>query len=378
MLLSGILRASGSWRGFPDVDITDLGPDSLHVRYDGFSEGGHVDPWNLSANAESIVSYLHLTADDRGMAILPFYYSYGTPCSLPTSPRWKLVLHNSFRFPEVILEKMIQEEATVVFLGFLHVRDPAEPFQHPEALLSPARYVTQAGGAMSAGHALELTRILPNAEILYHVRPDRGVRTAFLSGAQGSGPESRVHREAIPASSYVRTIRGRGILRDTGEIVAFRLGTSWPATGTNRKKTAKVLREDGLHTGDLARTDEEGFLYIVGREERDDQERRPPDQPKEIEEVLLEIPKVHEVVVAGVGGRNSGGDHRGVHRPDGGPEPRRTRCLPTAEEPSPYKVPKRVTFLAELPKTESGKVRRHELSRGRRLSSSARRRAGGK
>ena len=365
--LSGILRASGSWERFPDVDITDLALILYTSGTTGSPKGVMLTHGNLSANAESIVSYLHLTADDRGMAILPFYYSYGNSLlTTHVAAGGSLVLHNSFVFPNVILNKMIQEEATgfsgvpstfAILLNRSNIRKLSFP---------RLRYVTQAGGAMSPAHALELTRVLPNAEIfIMYGQTEASARLSFLE------PRDLVRKagsigKAIPGVVLtVRTKEGaEASCGDTGEIVASG-GNIMAGYWNQPEETAKVLRKDGLHTGDLARTDEEGFLYIVGRKSEMIKSGAHRISPKEIEEVLLEIPKVHEVVVAGVEDEILGETIAAFIVPMEGSEPTEDEVLAHCRKNlPPYKVPKRVTFLAELPKTESGKVRRHELSRG--------------
>jgi long-subunit acyl-CoA synthetase (AMP-forming) len=68
---------------------------------------------NLHANTVSIVKYLELKPEDRVMAILPFYYSYGN--SLLLTHMYcggSLVIDNRFAYPNVILEIMSQERVT--------------------------------------------------------------------------------------------------------------------------------------------------------------------------------------------------------------------------------------------------------------------------
>ena len=66
------------------------------------------------------------------------------------------------------------------------------------------------------------------------------------------------------------------------------------------EETARVLRDDGLHTGDMAWMDEEGYLYIAGRKSEMIKSGGHRISPKEIEETILELPAVHEVAVVGV------------------------------------------------------------------------------
>lgn len=121
--------------------------------------------------------------------------------------------------------------------------------------------------------------------------------------------------------------------------------------------------EDGwLHTGDLGRIDEEGFLYVTDRLGDVIVSGGENVLPAEVEEVLLRHPGVadaaavgradaewQEAVTAVVVLRNPASVSA---------EELRAHC---AAELAGYKVPKRVEFVAELPRTASGKLMRREL-----------------
>src|SRR5947209_13846055 len=70
--------------------------------------------------------------------------------------------------------------------------------------------------------------------------------------------------------------------------------------------TARVLREGRhpwekvLHTGDLFRTDADGFLYFVGRKDDIIKSRGEKVSPKEVENVLYALPGIREAAVVGV------------------------------------------------------------------------------
>lgn len=121
--------------------------------------------------------------------------------------------------------------------------------------------------------------------------------------------------------------------------------------------------EDGwLHTGDLGRIDEDGFLYVEDRLGDVIVSGGENVLPTEVEEVLLRHPQVadaaaigradaewQEAVTAVVVLREGAGVSA---------DELRSHC---AAELAGYKVPKRVEFVAELPRTASGKLMRREL-----------------
>jgi len=135
----------------------------------------------------------------------------------------------------------------------------------------------------------------------------------------------------------------------------------------NPAETAETLRMHGpggpwVHTGDLARMDDEGFIFIVDRKK--DMLKTSGFQvwPREIEEVLTTHPAVMEAGVAGVPDAAKGEvAHAWVVLKPGASataEELRSFCR---ERLAPYKVPAHVEFRTELPKTMVGKVLRRAL-----------------
>jgi long-chain acyl-CoA synthetase len=117
-----------------------------------------------------------------------------------------------------------------------------------------------------------------------------------------------------------------------------------------------------LHTGDLGYLDDDGYLFIVDRQKDLIKTSGYQVWPREIEEVLATHPAVAEVGVAGVTDPAKGeAVHAWVVLRAGQQATEaelRTFCR---EQIAPYKVPSRVQFRTELPKTMVGKVLRRAL-----------------
>jgi len=117
-----------------------------------------------------------------------------------------------------------------------------------------------------------------------------------------------------------------------------------------------------LHTGDLGYLDDDGYLFIVDRKKDLIKTSGYQVWPREVEEALAAHPAVAEVGVAGVPDTAKGEAVRAwVVLRDGhaADEPAlRAHCR---EKLAPYKVPGRIEFRAELPKTMVGKVLRRAL-----------------
>jgi O-succinylbenzoic acid--CoA ligase len=124
-----------------------------------------------------------------------------------------------------------------------------------------------------------------------------------------------------------------------------------------------ALDPDGwLHTGDVGRIDEEGFLYVEGRTDEMIITGGENVSPVEVEEVLIRHPEVLEAAVVGRSDPEWQNAVTAVVVPRDGSAPSadeiRGFC---AGSLAGYKVPKHVEFVDELPRTASGKIRRSDL-----------------
>ena len=132
----------------------------------------------------------------------------------------------------------------------------------------------------------------------------------------------------------------------------------------NEEATADAIEPDGwLHSGDLARMDNEGYFYVVDRKKDMILTAGYNVYPAEIERVLAQHPSVAMSAVGQVVDELKGELAKAyvVLRPDA-----------TLEEPAlldfcrehlaAYKVPRAVRFVDSLPTTSSGKIMRRELA----------------
>ncbi len=127
-------------------------------------------------------------------------------------------------------------------------------------------------------------------------------------------------------------------------------------------KTAAEFRADGFFiTGDLARRDENGFLYLVGRSKDLIITGGYNVYPKEIEEVLDGFDGIAESAVIGVPDADFGERVVAVIRADGKPPAADSLIAKLKEQLAAYKVPKQVHFVDELPRNVMGKVQKAEL-----------------
>ena len=128
------------------------------------------------------------------------------------------------------------------------------------------------------------------------------------------------------------------------------------------EETAMALRNGWLHSGDVGVFDEEGYLYIVDRIKDIVITGGENVFPKEVEDLLHQHKAVNECGVVGLPHKEYGEAVTAfVTLKPGATVDERTLISFCKERLAPYKVPKAIHFVADLPKTPQGKILRREL-----------------
>jgi long-chain acyl-CoA synthetase len=127
--------------------------------------------------------------------------------------------------------------------------------------------------------------------------------------------------------------------------------------------TEETLRGGWLHTGDLARQDEEGYIYIVDRKKDMVIRGGYNVYPREVEEILYAHPAVSEAAVLGVPHPDLGEEVAAlvVLRPGTNATAEEIRAF-VKERVAPYKYPRLVKLVKELPKSVTGKILKRSIS----------------
>ena len=128
------------------------------------------------------------------------------------------------------------------------------------------------------------------------------------------------------------------------------------------EKTNAEFRPDGFFiTGDVARYDENGFFYLVGRAKDLIITGGYNVYPKEIEEVLDAMDGVVESAVVGVPDADFGERVVAAVKPAGDPPAAETLIAALKEQLAGYKVHKQIHFVDELPRNVMGKIQKNVL-----------------
>ena len=127
-------------------------------------------------------------------------------------------------------------------------------------------------------------------------------------------------------------------------------------------ETAAVLRDDWLLTGDIAKMDEDGYFFIVDRKKDIILCSGYNVYPREVEEVLFMHPSVAEAAAIGVPDPYRGETVKAFLVLKPGMTATEEEIIAFCKERlAPFKIPKQVEFVTDLPKSLVGKVLRREL-----------------
>jgi long-chain acyl-CoA synthetase len=275
----------------------------------------------------------------------------------------KLVLHARFDAGEILASiaahKATMFEGVPTMYMYMLVHPEFDSF----ALASLSR-CTVGGQTMPVAKMQEVERrfACPLIE-LWGMTELAGLGTTFPSngphklGSIGIAiphTEARIADDADPAKTMPRGEVGELMIR--GPIVM-------QGYYGNEKATREAIEPDGwLHTGDLATMDEDGAVFIVDRKKDMINTGGFKVFPAEIERVIAAHPSVAMVAVGGLPDELKGEIAKAyvVLKPGATPDAEGIMALCRAELAA-YKAPRAIQFVADLPKTSTGKIMRREL-----------------
>ena len=348
--------------GFEDIAVLQYTGGTT-----GLSKGAKLSHRNVSANVQQISSWFPSVEPGHEVLLgaLPYFHSFGMSVSmnwpiysgthivLAPNPRDIADLINSITkykvtlFPAVpALFVAINKYPGIENIDISSIKgcfSGSAPL--PIDVLEKFEKLT--GGKITEGFGL--TETTP----VTHVNPLNGVRKVGSIGIPVPGTDQKV----VDIEDGTKEL-GIG---EEGEFIIK--GPQVMAGYLNRDdETANMIRDGWCFTGDLAKIDEDGYAYIVGRKKDMIVAGGYNIYPDEVDDVLFSHPKVLEAATIGIPHEKRGEAVKSFVVLNPGetatPEEIISFCK---KEMAAYKVPNEIEFLKELPKSSMMKILRKDL-----------------
>jgi amino acid adenylation domain-containing protein len=325
---------------------------------------------NMLTACTSIASYLELQEDEVILGVLPLAFDYGLyQMIMAFRTGARLVLERSFTFPAQILNLMVDEGVT----GFPGVPTIFSILAELKSLkdydLSRIRFVTNTAAALPVKHILMLRDIFPAARIYSMYGLTECKRCTYLPPKDIDRKPSSVGIAIPNTEMWIVDEEGNKVGPDIVGQLVIRGATVMKGYWEKPEATARKLKpgplpgEQVLYTGDYCKLDEEGYLYFVARMDDIIKSRGEKVAPKEVENVLMNIPGVKEAAVIGVPDEILGQAVKAFVVLEDGvtltEKQLQNECQSRLEN---FMVPKYIVWVPSLPKTDTGKIKKTGLS----------------
>ena len=351
--------------------IADPQRDPIMLQYTGgttgLPKGVVLTHANLGTNCRQVLNIINVRPETHHtfISLLPFFHVYGLTTGLiipmalasTTLPLPRYVPQDVLRLidkrkptifpgaPSVYISLLQQKNLNKFDLGSIQICVsgsaplPREIFR---------RFQEATGAAILEGYGLT------EASPITHINP---------LGKQGQRANS-IGMPVPGTDARIVDMEGGSLTLPPGKMGELVVQGPQVMHGYWRRpdETASALRNGWLYTGDLASMDEDGYFYILDRKKDMVLVGGYNVYPREVDEVLLEHPKVLEAVSVGIGDDLRGEVLKAYVVPRQGETLTKADIIAWCRQKlANYKVPRLVEFRESLPKTIVGKVLRRAL-----------------
>ena len=295
--------------------VTRLGNDVAQIIYTsgstGQPKGVTVSHANIDAAARAVVGYLGISGSDRIASLLPFSFVYGLSQLLCAVTAGAALVVERSPLPQQAVATVRDQDVTVLaavpalwmrLLAMGGLRD---------ALLPVLRVMTNAGGHLPLEAVRGLRAAQPHVRLYLMYGLTETLRSTYLPPEEVDRRPDSIGR-AIPGAE-IHVVRDDGTPAGPGEVgeLVHRGPTVTLGYWKDPQLTARVFRPNPLrppgapetervvHSVDLVRRDEDGFLYFVSRKDRIIKTMGFRVGPDEVADVLYASGEVAEAAVMG-------------------------------------------------------------------------------
>lgn len=323
----------------------------------GLPKGAVLTHYNLMKDAEVIAAVRYTEPHDVVLSVLPLFHCYGQTHSMNISiyQGLTMLLFEKFNVEEVF-KAIEEEESTLLYAVPTMVNRLVDLASERPPKRSGLRFCISGGASLPV-------EILHRFEKLFKATIYESYGLTECSPTCVENPFGRPTRPGsigLPIPPFkARIVDEQDQDVPSGEVGELIVSGPGVMKGylNQPEATTVTLRGGWLHTGDLARIDEDGYIYIVDRKKDLIIRGGYNVYPREIEEVLYSIEDILEAAVIGLPHQDLGEEVAAavVLRGDSKMTAEDVKQY-VKERVAPYKYPRVVKVMKELPKTSTGKI----------------------
>ena len=328
----------------------------------GEPKGAVLTHKSLMSDAIAVANVRHIEPHDVVLSVLPLFHIYGQTHSLNISIYLGLTIRMWETFvTEEVFAAIEEEESSILYAVPTMINRLVELATIRTPKRSSLRFCISGGSSLPV-------EILHRFEKAFNTTIYESYGLTEFSPTCVENPFGKPTRPGsigLPIPPFrVRIVdeHDQDVSQgEVGELIVS--GSAVMKEYLNKPEaTAEALRGGWLHTGDLARMDEDGYVYIVDRKKDMIIRGGYNVYPREIEEVLYTHPDVSEVAVIGIPHADLGEEVAAVIvlRPGAKVTDEELRQY-VKEKVAPYKYPRVIKFVKELPKTSAGKILKRNI-----------------
>ena len=355
----------------PDSHMIDL--DLATIIYTSGSTGNPkgvmMTHLNMVSAANSITQYLENTPSDIILNVLPLSFDYGLyQVLMGFKVGATVIIEKTFLYPYKVIDTILKEKVTgfpivpTISAILLQMEDiKRQDFAH-------LRYISNTAAALPVIHIQKLREFFPKTKLYSMYGLTECKRVSYLPPEQldirptsvGKGmPNTEVYivdedgKRVGPGGIGELVVRGANVMRGYWEM---------PDETAKKLKPCPNSGDMVLHSGDLFKMDEDGYLYFIARKDDIIKSRGEKVSPKEVENILYEIDGVVEAAVVGVKDEVLGEAIKAyVVLKEGITLTEKDILRFCSRHLEEFMVPKYIEFSKELPKTSTGKIKKTDL-----------------
>ena len=336
-------------------DTTDLAVLIYTSGTTGRPKGAMLTHGNLRHNVSSCEFVLQAVQVDRFALVLPMFHSFMlTVCLLlPIAVGGSVVLVKSLSQPKNVLQEILQHGATVL---------PAIPQLFRALAHAPLPPNLPLRLCISGAAPLPIT-ILQEFSARFTIPLIEGYGLSEASPVVSLNPIDGIRKPGsigLPIRAVEISIRdeeGREVTRGAVGEVCVRGGNVMAGYWNLPEESARAIRDGWLYTGDIGRTDADGYTYITDRKKDMILVNGINVYPREIEEVIYGYPGVKEAAVIGRPDSRKGEQPIAYVVVNDGVEFEESQLHAYLKARlADYKLPRHIVRLPALPRNATGKV----------------------